>query len=214
MTIVIDYVIFELLFINNLINMRTKEGNKEIDILEAAIKVFAESGFHKAKISTIAEEAKVATGSVYLYYKNKNALLNKIFVDFWSRMYNDAHTLQKRTDLNNYEKLDALIDLLFDSFSQNPKLAIVVINEQHHVVKGDEITAEFFNKFLLSGENIIKDGIKDSIINPNINVEVLRHFLLGSIRYLLDHWAKFPQSITIHLIRQNVKQIIKKGILL
>src|SRR5215813_12553876 len=41
------------------------------EILEAARKVFAERGFHEATVEEIAEAARVAKGTVYLYYASK-----------------------------------------------------------------------------------------------------------------------------------------------
>ncbi len=64
--------------------MRTREGNKERAILEAAIAVFADHGYHGARVSAIARRAGVATGSVYLYFPNKEAILLRIFDDLWS----------------------------------------------------------------------------------------------------------------------------------
>jgi TetR/AcrR family fatty acid metabolism transcriptional regulator len=48
-------------------------------ILDAAIKVFAEKGFHPATIKEIAAEAGIAHGSIYTYFENKTALLLGIF---------------------------------------------------------------------------------------------------------------------------------------
>jgi len=48
-------------------------------ILEAAIRVFAQKGFHAARISDVADEAGVADGTIYLYFKNKDDLLLSIF---------------------------------------------------------------------------------------------------------------------------------------
>ncbi len=48
-------------------------------ILEAAIRVFAEKGFHGARISDVADAAGVADGTIYLYFKNKDDLLLSIF---------------------------------------------------------------------------------------------------------------------------------------
>ena len=48
-------------------------------ILDAAIRVFAEKGFHAARISDVADAAGVADGTIYLYFKNKDDLLLSIF---------------------------------------------------------------------------------------------------------------------------------------
>ena len=43
-------------------------------ILSAAHRVFAEKGFHEATIDEVAKAAKVAKGTVYLYYRSKHDL--------------------------------------------------------------------------------------------------------------------------------------------
>ncbi len=48
-------------------------------ILEAAIKVFAEKGFHQTTIKDIAREAGIAHGTIYNYFENKTALMLGIF---------------------------------------------------------------------------------------------------------------------------------------
>jgi len=45
------------------------------EILEAAAKVFARRGFHQATMKEIAQEAGIAPGTIYLYFKNKKDLL-------------------------------------------------------------------------------------------------------------------------------------------
>lgn len=80
--------------------MRRKEGNKEQDIITAAIEVFAEDGYHEAKISKIAELANVATGSVYLYFESKEDLLVKIFSNLWIKLISLVNTINQRDDLS------------------------------------------------------------------------------------------------------------------
>ena len=57
--------------------MDRKERDKQLrkaDILRAAEHVFASKGYHEAKIQDIAKEAQYGTGTVYVYFKDKNAL--------------------------------------------------------------------------------------------------------------------------------------------
>ena len=194
--------------------MRVKEGNKEEDILQAAVKVFAQFGFHKSKMHKIAETAGIATGSIYLYFENKEAILDKIFEQLWDQLYKEISGISRRNDLGTIDKIDYLIDIFFDSFSTNPSLAIVFVNEQTNVPhRADELWIKYHDNFLDAGEEILKDGIADGTINQNINIKVFRFFLLGGIRSLLDNWAKETKSLPISALRQNVKLIIKKGIL-
>src|SRR3954464_13253957 len=56
-----------------------KTTDKRGRILEAAIKMFAERGFHAATVAGIAREAGVADGTIYLYFKSKEDLLLRLF---------------------------------------------------------------------------------------------------------------------------------------
>lgn len=49
------------------------------EILRAAERIFAARGFHDASIEQIAHEAEFATGTVYLYFKDKEALYLELF---------------------------------------------------------------------------------------------------------------------------------------
>lgn len=195
--------------------MRKKEGNKELDILNAALEVFAESGFFEAKISKIAELANVSIGSVYVYYKSKNDLLYKIFDNIWGGLYNNLNTLVMRKDITMIEKYDAMIDMIFDTFTENTSTAIVIAHEQQRILmrNPEEFTPNYEN-FVKLGEKIVKEGIKDGTFNPNINVNIFRHFLLGAFRDLINSWAQNKKDFPLNLMRQNIKYLSKYGLLL
>lgn len=48
-------------------------------IIDAAVQVFAEKGFHRATIKDVAKAAGIADGTIYNYFANKTALLEGIF---------------------------------------------------------------------------------------------------------------------------------------
>lgn len=53
--------------------------NKQEDIFDAAIQLFAERGYDGTTIPMIAEKAKVGAGTIYRYFENKEALVNSLF---------------------------------------------------------------------------------------------------------------------------------------
>jgi len=195
--------------------MRRREGNKEAAILEAAVKVFAEQGYHRARISRIAELAGVATGSVYLYFPSKEEIILRIFNDLWAKLSADLKTTAQRTDLHPAEKLDYVIDLMFDAFTMNPSLALVFVNEQNHLIReGKGNVGRFFEEFQKLAEEIVRDGVRKKVFNPNVDIMLLRHFITGGLRTLLHLWAQRQDEIPLNRIRQHVKYITKHGVLL
>ena len=194
--------------------MRLKEGNKEKDIIEASITVFAEHGYHKAKISKIAEVANVAIGSVYVYYKNKEDLLYKIFDNLWEKLYLEYKKLSENTYLSPAEKLDSMIDIFFDIFTENPSLAIVFVNEQNHLMLNGQFQfTEFYAKFLAQAELVVQEGVDKNIFADNVDIDIFRFFVFGAIRNLLQQWALDQKNFPLNKLRQNVKYLTKKGIL-
>ena len=56
----------------------SKTDKREL-ILHAALELIAENGFHGAPMSTIAETAGVAAGTIYRYFENKDDLIREIY---------------------------------------------------------------------------------------------------------------------------------------
>lgn len=193
--------------------MRRKEGNKEQDITTAAIEVFAEDGYHEAKISKIAELANVATGSVYLYFESKEDLLVKIFSDLWIKLISLVNTINQRDDLSSTEKLEGFIDTAFDVFTANSKLALLFVKEQPHFLQEkDNKLNILYNNFLEIGEKILDEGVNNNSFNKNLDKKITKNFIYGGIRHLLHLWALNPDEYPLNKVRQDIKYIVKKGI--
>lgn len=60
--------------------------SKEREILSAALRLFAENGFHGTPTSRIAKEAGVANGTLFHYYPTKEDLIISLYIDIKARM--------------------------------------------------------------------------------------------------------------------------------
>lgn len=59
---------------------------KRAAILEAALELFVERGFHGTAVPAIADKAGVGAGTIYRYFASKEALVNEIFRHHKSRV--------------------------------------------------------------------------------------------------------------------------------
>jgi TetR/AcrR family transcriptional regulator, fatty acid metabolism regulator protein len=193
--------------------MRKREGNKEQAILDAAVAVFAKDGYYHAKISSIADLAGVATGSIYLYYENKEGILLTIFDRLWSELTDGLRIIVKRSDIDPAQKLDLVIDNFFGLFIANPSIASVFVNEQHRLINNKRgNVAKHYNNFFDLAEEIIREGVRKKIFSTDIDIKLFRHFITGGLRNLLGQWAQQSQTLTLDSIRQNVKNFMKHGL--
>lgn len=61
------------------IHSAVAETSKRDAVLDAALELFAERGFHGTAVPLVAERAKVGAGTVYRYFESKEALVNVLF---------------------------------------------------------------------------------------------------------------------------------------
>lgn len=66
--------------------------DKQQDILNAALRLFVEAGFHGTPTSRIAKEAGVANGTLFHYYKTKDELIVALYSSIKSRLSERMHT--------------------------------------------------------------------------------------------------------------------------
>lgn len=192
--------------------MRTRSGNKEQDILEAAIEVFAREGFFQAKIHSIAETAGIASGTVYLYFGNKENILLKIFETVWQNLFNllESNFSNKVTTI---EKFDLMIDSVFEYFVTNPSLIKVFVNEQNHLMKNNKLNfTAYYKKTIKIIESLLIEGIENKTFAPNLDPALFSQFFLGGFRTLLHQWAEDHKKYELKKMHRDIKKLILFGI--
>jgi len=97
-------------------------------ILDAAVRVFARQGFHTCRVSDIADEAGVAYGLVYHYFRSKDEVLDTLFQERWSLMTALIEDID-RQELPVRDKLRSITSFIFDSYRHDPELMKVIIVE-------------------------------------------------------------------------------------
>lgn len=111
---------------------------KQKRIVEAALKIFAEKGFHGGSTSEIAREANVAEGTIFRHYKNKKELLLSLVFPALIKMaapriLKDAKYLLSKKEAPVEEVLEELIKNRLKVAKENwPRLKIAFIESQYH----------------------------------------------------------------------------------
>jgi TetR/AcrR family fatty acid metabolism transcriptional regulator len=104
------------------------EPEKRRAILHAALKVFAERGYHGCRIADVASEAGVAYGLVYHYFRNKDELLESVFDEQW-RIFIGAIRAIAEGPGTAAEQIGSVICFALDVFRTAPEAVRVLILE-------------------------------------------------------------------------------------
>lgn len=105
-----------------------KAGDKRRLILDAAVKVFARQGFNQCRVADIADEAGVAYGLLYHYFRSKDEVLDTLFLERWAVMVEVIGQVDDQ-DVAAREKLRAVAGFIVDSYRHDPDLMKVIIVE-------------------------------------------------------------------------------------
>ncbi|MEA2322309.1 MAG: TetR/AcrR family transcriptional regulator, fatty acid metabolism regulator protein [Solirubrobacteraceae bacterium] len=103
-------------------------ADKRRMILDAAVRVFARRGFNGCRVSDIADEAGVAYGLVYHYFRSKDEVLDTLFLERWNVLLDVIRELDGR-DIAPRDKLYAISSFIVDSYRHDPELMKVIIVE-------------------------------------------------------------------------------------
>jgi TetR/AcrR family fatty acid metabolism transcriptional regulator len=104
------------------------EPEKRRAILHAAVRVFAEKGYHGCRIADVARAAGVAYGLVYHYFKNKDELLESVFDEQWTILVNALKAIDEGPG-TAAEKVASIVGFVMDVYKTAPSAVRVLILE-------------------------------------------------------------------------------------
>jgi len=94
---------------------RVEPAARREAILDAALSVFAESGYEAARLDAVAERAGVAKGTLYLYFDDKEALFEEVIRSAASPVVERLSALAAVPDM----PIDKLLEALFGVFEKD-----------------------------------------------------------------------------------------------
>lgn len=185
---------------------------KYMQIIDAAVVVIAENGYHQSQVSKIAKQAGVADGTIYLYFKNKEDILISLFKEkmgqFIERMETD---IQKKPSAK--EKLLLLIREHFRLLSQDHHLALVTQLElrQSNLELRQKIN-EVLKGYLNMLDSILAEGKKTGEFRQNLDVRLPRQMVFGTIDETATTWVMNDQKYDLPALAESVHDLLLNGI--
>src|SRR5205814_9877909 len=152
-------------------------------ILEAAVRVFARKGYHTCRVGDIAEEAGVAHGLLYHYFRSKDEVLECIFKETWADIV-AASRMVEETDEPARDRLSGVAKILLRAWRRDPDLVRVVIRE---VVRSPELqrrVSEVHEAFAAI-ERIVVRGQEEGEFRTDGDPRLARFVLYGAVEEIL-----------------------------
>jgi TetR/AcrR family fatty acid metabolism transcriptional regulator len=163
-------------------------------ILDAAVKVFARKGYFGARVSEIAENARVADGTIYLYFRNKEDILVSLFDEVMAE-----HIQKGREELTAVEGAEARLLVIarhhLRLLGGNRDLAVVFQVELRQSTKFMErFTAGWLQDYLAVISEVIEEGQRDGTFRPDLSRKLATKAFFGALDEMVTSWILSPKE--------------------
>jgi TetR/AcrR family fatty acid metabolism transcriptional regulator len=178
----------------------TNREQKRQRILRAAIDVFASKGYFTARMTDVAEAAKVADGTLYLYFEGKEHLLMSIFDSVLGRFIERLDEEIEKID-NPTEKLSVMIRLHLETLGRDHALAHVLQIETRHSRRFMSLfTRGKLGEYLNRVRDIIIEGQESGVFRGDISPGLATNLVFGAVDEIVTSWllAERPGDLVRH----------------
>lgn len=188
--------------------------NKRELLLNAAIEVFAKKGSNQATIADVAKKARVALGTVYVYFNSKDDLLQHCMKEIIETEINGI--------ISKTSSIPIHMNRLYEFFQHH----VTLVKEKPYIARFIAVEArqnENFirrnpgynplNKYLDFVKEVTSAAIQDNQVKT-IDAEALALLLVGSMDIVLWNWLAGDSEMDIDTIGERIRQILHAGVAL
>ena len=163
-------------------------------ILDAAVRVFARSGYHGSRVGDIAEEAGVAHGLLYHYFSSKEQVLQTIFRENWGELIERFRAVEA-ADEPAGEKLEGIAKILLRTWRNDPDLVTVMVREVARSPQLQGQVEEVREAFAIV-QRVIEEGQAAGVFRRDLDARLASWIVYGGLEEVLTGWvlAQLPDG--------------------
>lgn len=165
----------------------TTHREKRKLILDAAIRVFAEHGYHGARVGDIAEDAGVAHGLLYHYFASKDDVLRTIFAENWGDLLERFRAVEAAAEPAP-DKLVGIAKILLRTWRNDPALVTVMVREVARSQLLQDQVEEVREAFAIV-QRVIEEGQAVGAFRRDVDARLASWLFYGGLEEVLTGWV-------------------------
>jgi len=159
-----------------------KPEERKSEIINAAIELFAKTGYEKTSIEDIIKKVKIAKGTFYYYFKSKMEILEYV-VDLINK--DIFKKIDEISCMENLSAIDKLKFIFFAEKNKNIENLMEAIHHEENIVLHEKLNTQMILSLSPIIQNIVIQGIKENVFHVD-NVKEVVEFLLCGTQYFMD----------------------------
>lgn len=167
----------------------TQYSERQVQIINAAIKLMGEGGIQLLTTKNLAREVGVTEPALYRHFSNKVDILQQVLSYLRLRIVQRLKSITS-SELSPSQKLRELVNKQFAAFTNRPEIVVVLLSEGLYQ-NNKELSSLVFSIMQESSSfylQIIKDGQGSGEFRSDVPAERIAFMIMGSMRFCVIQW--------------------------
>ena len=195
--------------------MKEEVNDKESRLLDNAFKLFTKKGFKDTSVQEIVDNAEVAKGTFYIYFKDKYEIRDILIELKSKKLFNDAlKELRKKEITGLSEQVIFIVDHVINALTKN-QLLLKFISKNLSWGIFSQTLQKIYEKDSQDEENgvltLFKKGIEESnlkIDNPEVTLHMIIELVSSTCFNSIIYKAPLPIKEYKPYLYDAIKKII------
>lgn len=191
-----------------------KSDQRKRQIMEVALRLFAENGYHYTSVADIIRETRIARGTFYIYFKNKSDLFNQL-LELNFRYIKQVLPLIPTDRLLSSEEFEEILRTVFLKFLSQPDSRYFISMMVNQAAGADTFFATKINNFYDEVAQMFSDYLlrfqENGLIDKQ-NPKITAYLIIGASREAFIQWAIGGDLPDLETVVHEVASFIIHGI--
>jgi AcrR family transcriptional regulator len=192
---------------------------KKMEIIHAAIQVFARKGLVKTKMTDIAEAAGIGKGTIYEYFRSKDEIFQSGFKKFFSEIEQDISKVTSATD-NPVEQMRLLVSSYLKTLYKygSEHVSIIMhfwaegIRTQDQEMLDSLNIGRIYEDYRRAVRAVLENGIRKGIFKP-VNTFYASAVFIAAFDGILLQWILDHELIDFRKAASTMMEVLLNGFL-
>jgi TetR/AcrR family transcriptional regulator, fatty acid metabolism regulator protein len=174
--------------------------------------VFARTGYYNSRVSDIAREAGIASGTIYLYFKTKDEILVTLFREKMAEWVASVRR-EIAAERDPLAKIRKIVALHFRVLEENPELAEVVqveLRQGHKFFRG--ASAHEVSAYFDVIHDVLAEGAAAGLIRRDLPLKVATKMLFGAMDQMATSWVLGKRGSRLTEATDPVATVFLRGV--
>lgn len=194
---------------------KAKRERRRRAVLDTALRVFSDKGYHDTRISDIIEAAGIARGTFYIYFDSKNAIFHELLDLLLEQIRENVVGVDLREGAAPIrDQLLVSVARVLEAFHQNPALARFVLREAVGIdAEIDKKLESFYGHLHAWLSDSLENGQRIGLVRQ-LDTEHVAWCIIGSVKQFLQLVLDRPrEELDVDHLSQVILDFHLQGIL-